>query len=328
MIRAFAIHSAKVFLIVGLGVLAGNSIYRVSSWVSGSARTFETSDNELLIKSMIADVDKNIGKKRSNSINPDILNSRINQQKRPKLYPSPEIPPPGVRYSPIIRVALFSQSPPSNIRLEGMTSCNSGFIKNISTYQLNQLLDNKSVNEIYCEANAKGRIILNDRPYEKEIHLFKRKGSWLAVNEIDLERYVASVVGAEMPSHWHEEALKAQAVAARSYALAHIARPADVYFDLGDTTRWQVYGGSSTKTQSTQNATVATQGMILSYKGGIVESLYASTAEISHEAHRHLGASMSQHGAQALAHRGLKFNEILGSYYVGANLARLKNLGN
>ena len=64
--------------------------------------------------------------------------------------------------------------------------------------------------------------------------------------------------------------------------------------------------------------------MILSYQGGIVESLYAATHQISQEAHGHLGASMSQHGAQDLALQGLRYNEILGRYYQGASLARLQ----
>ena len=54
-------------------------------------------------------------------------------------------------------------------------------------------------------------------------------------------------VGAEMPSHWNPEALKAQAVAARSYTLVHLVRPADSDFNLGDTTRWQAYGGINTQ---------------------------------------------------------------------------------
>jgi stage II sporulation protein D len=62
----------------------------------------------------------------------------------------------------------------------------------------------------------------------------------------------------------------------------------------------------------------------LSYRGGLVESLYAATSEISAEAHGHLGASMSQHGAQELAQQGLAFNEILGRFYQGASIARLK----
>ena len=59
---------------------------------------------------------------------------------------------------------------------------------------------------------------------------------------LDLVSYLASVVGAEMPSSWHGEALKAQAVAARPYEMAHLVRPATTTYHLGDTTRWQVAG--------------------------------------------------------------------------------------
>ena len=128
-------------------------------------------------------------------------------------------------------------------------------------------------------------------------------------------------------THWNREALKAQAVAARSYALVHLVRPADSDFNLGDTTRWQVYAGLKSRNASTSAATKATKGLVLSFKGGLVESLYASTSQIAAEAHSHLGASMSQHGAQELAMKGLKFNEILDHYYIGSSLARLKANG-
>ena len=146
----------------------------------------------------------------------------------------------------------------------------------------------------------------------------------MAVNEIHLERYVASVVGAEMPSAWNVEALKAQAVAARSYALVHLIRPANSDWNLGDTTRWQAYAGQASSTMSTRKATEATRGLVLSHRGGLVETLYAATQAIVDEAHSHLGASMSQHGAQKLAQQGLTYNEILGSYYAGASLARIR----
>jgi peptidoglycan hydrolase-like amidase len=74
----------------------------------------------------------------------------------------------------------------------------------------------------------------------------------------------------------------------------------------------------------TREATASTAGLILSYQGAIVESLYAATTQITIEAHGHLGASMSQHGAQELAQRGYSYNQILGHYYQGASLARLK----
>ena len=141
---------------------------------------------------------------------------------------------------------------------------------------------------------------------------------------LDLETYVASVVGAEMPSQWHQEALKAQAFAARSNAMAHLARPATTTYHLGETTPWQVFAGETSTTSASRSATWETRGIILSYGGGIVERLYASNAQVSAEAHGHLGASMSQTGAQHLASQGLPFNAILGRYYVGASLERLK----
>ena len=137
----------------------------------------------------------------------------------------------------------------------------------------------------------------------------------------------ALVVGAEMPSAWNEEALKAQAVAARSYGLVHLIRPASSDWNLGDTTRWQAYAGQASSTARTRKAAEATRGLVLSHQGGLVESLYAATQAIVDEAHSHLGASMSQHGAQKLAQQGLTYNQILDRYYNGASLARIRRDG-
>jgi hypothetical protein len=169
-----------------------------------------------------------------------------------------------------------------------------------------------------------GALLVNGRPYGGRLRLIREAGDLVVVNHLPLESYVASVVGAEMPSGWQAEALRAQAVAARSYALAHMARPANRHWHLGDTTRWQAYQGFKSSTESTRAATASTAGLILSYQGAIVESLYAANHQISFEAHSHLGASMSQQGAQELALQGLSYNQILGRYYQGASLARLK----
>ena len=169
-----------------------------------------------------------------------------------------------------------------------------------------------------------GTVQVNGQPYAGRLRLIRENGGVLVVNHLPLETYVASVVGAEMPSSWEMEALRAQAVAARSYALAHMARPASRHWHLGDTTRWQAYRGLTSSNSRTRQAVASTAGLILSYQGGIVESLYAANRQITLEAHGHLGASMSQHGAQDLASQGLRYNEILGRYYQGASLARLK----
>ncbi|WP_338462262.1 SpoIID/LytB domain-containing protein [Synechococcus elongatus IITB7] len=168
-----------------------------------------------------------------------------------------------------------------------------------------------------------GAVLVNSKPYRGKLKLIAEGDRLIAVNYVDLEQYLVSVVGSEMPASWPLEALKAQAVAARSYAIAHMARPASAYFDLGSTTRWQVYSGINSETGRVEQAVRKTAGLLLSYRGGIVESLYAATNEIVAEAHGHLGASMSQHGARELAEQGFDFTRILGNYYRGAQLARL-----
>lgn len=178
--------------------------------------------------------------------------------------------------------------------------------------------------ELWLETTSEGSLTADSRSYEGRLRLLRGDGGVRVVNHLNLETYVSSVVGGEMPSSWNAEALRAQAVAARSYAMAHMARPASEHWHLGDTTRWQNYEGLGSVSAATRAATASTAGIILSYQGGIVESLYAATQQIVDEAHAHLGASMSQTGAQQLASQGLRFNEILGRYYQGASLARLQ----
>jgi hypothetical protein len=181
--------------------------------------------------------------------------------------------------------------------------------------------------ELSFETTPDAAVMLDGRRYRGRLRLLQQPQGLLAVNHLPLEAYVASVVGAEMPSSWDREALKAQAVAARSYALAHMARPASRHWHLGSSTRWQAYRGLESTNTRTLQATLDTVGLILSYQGGIVESLYASTTALSLEAHGHLGASMSQHGAQEMASRGLAYSQILARYYPGAALARLRSGG-
>lgn len=178
--------------------------------------------------------------------------------------------------------------------------------------------------EVWMRSTADAALVADGRAYGGLFRVLRAADGFQVVNHLSLESYISSVVGGEMPSAWNMEALKAQAVAARSYAMAHMARPADQHWHLGDTTRWQNYEGLNSVSSRTRQATSSTAGVILSYQGGIVESLYAATQQIVDEAHGHLGASMSQTGAQELAQQGLRFNEILGRYYQGASLARLQ----
>lgn len=168
---------------------------------------------------------------------------------------------------------------------------------------------------------ADGLVSVEGRWYRGAVQLITQSGGLLAVNHVDVESYLYSVVGAEMPASWPIEALKAQAIAARSYAIVHIARPASDFYDLGATPRWQAYNGATTETNTTHAAVNATRGILLSYQGGVVESLYASSNEIVRDVHG--GFGMSQNGANELAQKNFNYQQILGHFYPGTGLAVL-----
>ncbi|MEL6383492.1 MAG: SpoIID/LytB domain-containing protein [Cyanobacteria bacterium J06626_18] len=174
---------------------------------------------------------------------------------------------------------------------------------------------------VWLEAEQGGYVFVNDSWYQGRVLLFNDGGELLAVNFVMLGQYLSSVVGSEMYHHWPLESLKAQAVAARSYALTHHVIPASDYFDLDNTQRFQAYKGIAMETTNTQRAVAETAGEFISYEGGIVESLYAASDQIVQEAHG--GKGMSQHGAKDYALQGYQYDQILGVYYPGTSLARL-----
>ncbi len=174
---------------------------------------------------------------------------------------------------------------------------------------------------VWLQPTADGLIYVGDRWYRGKVLLLSQGSGLMAVNYVDLEHYLYSVVGSEMHATAPSEALKAQAIAARSYALVHMIRPASDWFDLGNNQRWQVYKGVNSEFNTTQQAVSATSGQILSYSGGVVESLYAATDEIVARAHG--GRGMSQTGAYDLAQQGYDYQRILARYYPGVGLARL-----
>jgi SpoIID/LytB domain protein len=89
----------------------------------------------------------------------------------------------------------------------------------------------------------------------------------ITVNKVSLEGYVKGVVPREMPASWRGAALRAQAVAARTYAAFEIRHPSDPRFNLCDSTSCQVYGGKSAEAASTNDATRATAGEVRTYRG-------------------------------------------------------------
>jgi stage II sporulation protein D len=118
---------------------------------------------------------------------------------------------------------------------------------------------------------------VTDGTYHGTIELRPSAGGGLTVvNALSLDSYVQGVVPGEMPSGWHPEALKSQAVAARSYALV-TDRGGDV-FDQYPDTRSQVYRGVSGETSATNAAVRDTAGEVVKYDGKIAVTYFFSTS--------------------------------------------------
>ena len=99
------------------------------------------------------------------------------------------------------------------------------------------------------------------------------------VNEVRINAYLFGVVPLESPPSWEPAALKAQAVAARTYAIYHRqrAREAGGGYDLCDTTSCQVYGGQGAEAASTNAAVRATGGVIRNYQGDPIIAEFSSS---------------------------------------------------
>ena len=116
-----------------------------------------------------------------------------------------------------------------------------------------------------------------DGTYHGSLEVRPSEGGGLtAVNALSLDEYVQGVVPGEMPSLWHPEALRAQAVAARSYALA--TDKGGPVFDQYPDTRSQVYRGVTGEASSTNAAVAATAGEVVKYDGRVAVTYFFSTS--------------------------------------------------
>jgi len=175
------------------------------------------------------------------------------------------------------------------------------------------------------------------------------KGNELVIiNDVDLESYIKGVVPSEMPSRWNDEALKAQAIAARSYALANRGKRGSRGYDLKDTPEDQAYGGASAETAKTNRVVEDTLGIVLTYNQHIIPAYYHASSggettnsggvwggadmpflrsvpsfdsQMSKNGH---GVGMSQNGANNLASKGYNAYQILTYFYNNISFGRLR----
>lgn len=193
----------------------------------------------------------------------------------------------------------------------------------------------------------KGFTATKRRWYRGEIVIYNINKRLIVINKLPLEEYLLGVVPAEMPARWNIEAHKAQAVAARSYAIANLGKRRYAGYDLKDTPHDQAYGGASAETAQTSQAVIATRGVVITHNNKIIPAYYHASSGgqtlpagavwahnlpyiksvpgqddgIRKNGH---GVGMSQHGANNLANKGYGSYEILNYFYKNIRFAVVK----
>lgn len=172
-------------------------------------------------------------------------------------------------------------------------------------------------NQVHVQPNSSGHEI-----YRGVLHLVADGQTISLINHLPLEEYLYSVVACEMPSNWHEQALMAQAIAARTYAVYHRRRRINQLFDLGNTERWQVYRGLRHETEQSRLAVDRTRGLILATpQGEVAFTQYAANQDIVNRAFG--GKGMSQIDAQQLALAQESYLSILSRFYPNTMIAQI-----
>jgi stage II sporulation protein D len=113
--------------------------------------------------------------------------------------------------------------------------------------------------------------------YRGKVILYHYKGKILVVNYLPVEEYLYGVVPAEMSAGWPIEALKAQAICARTYAYRRIIQSKSPYFDVDNGTASQVYRGKSLETPSVRDAVNSTSNLVMTNNGKLINAFFYSS---------------------------------------------------
>lgn len=199
---------------------------------------------------------------------------------------------------------------------------------------------------IVLRPDKAGYVSTKGKWYRGKLMIKNIGGKLTVINDIELEDYLKGVVPSEMPPSWEFEALKAQAIAARSFALANLGKQAKYGYDLKDNTEDQAYGGASAETNVTNRAVDETHGLVLTYDMKIISAYYSASAggmtstsvwggyvpylhsvpsfddNVAKKGH---GVGMSQHGANNLAKQGYNAYQILQYFYSNVKFAKLNS---
>ncbi len=139
------------------------------------------------------------------------------------------------------------------------------------------LVDRRPVGDVW-RLEGSGFVTVHQMRFRGELEFRSSSNRMQVINEVDLEDYVAGILGREIYPDWHPEMLKAQAVVARTYALHQRAESGGQAFHVEAGTGSQVYGGVAAETPAVRAAVSATRGEILAYAKKPILAVYHSAS--------------------------------------------------
>ncbi|MCI8668466.1 MAG: SpoIID/LytB domain-containing protein [Lachnospiraceae bacterium] len=148
----------------------------------------------------------------------------------------------------------------------------------------NDILKYSRIKIVPTDKNARLKVVSLSRnaqnpQYRGSLEISAYEGRLILINEVSVEEYLYSVVPSEMPSSYGVEALKVQAVCARSYAISHMtgSRLAKYGAHVDDSTTYQVYNNTA-ETENSISAVDATKGMVMNFNGAVVTAYFYATS--------------------------------------------------
>ena len=231
------------------------------------------------------------------------------------------------------------------MNIDGMIPYNLRSVKNTIAIKINDKFYDTKTNKLIVKPGKNGFVSVKGKWYRGEF-IILNNNSLTVINDVPLEQYLLGVVPSEMPSRWNYEALKAQSIAARSYAVANLGKNGSKGYDLKDNTYDQAYGGASAETKNTNRAVSDTKGIVATYDKKVISAYYCASAggqtqesgdvwtknlpyirsvnsfdnNVKKNGH---GIGMSQHGANNMANQGYNAYQILTYFYNNIKFGKL-----
>ncbi len=141
------------------------------------------------------------------------------------------------------------------------------------------VVNGRELNSESCRVESDGTTVMLDNRLCRGFFTISTDSAGLcAINHIPVEEYLYGVVPKEMPYNWTKDALMAQAVAARTYALYIKGKSGNKHYDVEATTASQVYGGYDVETPESNLAVDATRGQVITYDGRLIVAYFHSSS--------------------------------------------------